>query len=38
MEHVASMVDSYMREYGTSMPMAYEKLQNLVENAWNDLN
>ncbi|XP_042399435.1 alpha-humulene synthase-like isoform X2 [Zingiber officinale] len=37
-DHVASTVESYMKEYGTSTKVAHEKLQVVVEQAWKDLN
>ncbi|XP_074561961.1 alpha-humulene synthase-like [Curcuma longa] len=37
-DHVASTVESYVKEYGTSTKVAREKLQVMVERAWKDLN
>ncbi|XP_042454708.1 alpha-humulene synthase-like [Zingiber officinale] len=37
-DHVASTVESYMKEYGTSKKVAHEKLQVVVEQAWKDIN
>ncbi|XP_042425872.1 alpha-humulene synthase-like [Zingiber officinale] len=37
-DHVASTVESYMKEYGTSAKVAREKLQVMVEQGWKDLN
>ncbi|XP_042399446.1 alpha-humulene synthase [Zingiber officinale] len=37
-DHVASTVESYMKEHGTSAKVACEKLQVMVEQKWKDLN
>ncbi|KAG6467830.1 hypothetical protein ZIOFF_072394 [Zingiber officinale] len=37
-DHVASTVESYMKEYGTNVKVAREKLRVMVERAWKDLN
>ncbi|URE19086.1 hypothetical protein MUK42_04307 [Musa troglodytarum] len=37
-EHVASTIQCYMKEFGTNMQVACEKLQVLVEDAWKDVN
>ncbi|XP_042379887.1 (S)-beta-bisabolene synthase-like [Zingiber officinale] len=37
-EHVASTVDCYMKEYGTSKDVACEKLLGFVEDAWKTIN
>ncbi|KAG6534755.1 hypothetical protein ZIOFF_008658 [Zingiber officinale] len=37
-DHVASTVESYMKEYGTSAKVAREELQVMVEQGWKDLN
>ncbi|CAL9127266.1 unnamed protein product [Musa textilis] len=36
--HVASTVQCYMKEYGTNVQVACKKLQDLVEDAWKDIN
>ncbi|XP_042466480.1 (S)-beta-bisabolene synthase-like [Zingiber officinale] len=36
--HVASTVDCYMKEYGTSKDVACEKLLGFVEDAWKTIN
>ncbi|MCD7458678.1 hypothetical protein HAX54_038875 [Datura stramonium] len=36
--HVASAVESYVKEYGCSKQEAYVKLEKLVTNAWQDIN
>ncbi|XP_065015478.1 (S)-beta-bisabolene synthase-like [Musa acuminata AAA Group] len=35
-EHVASTVQCYMKEFGTNVHVACEKLQVLIEDAWKD--
>ncbi|XP_074318954.1 (-)-drimenol synthase-like [Silene latifolia] len=37
-DHVASAVECYMSQYGVSEEEAEEKLRDLVEEAWKDLN
>uniref|UniRef100_A0A804JX77 Terpene synthase metal-binding domain-containing protein n=1 Tax=Musa acuminata subsp. malaccensis TaxID=214687 RepID=A0A804JX77_MUSAM len=37
-EHVASTVQCYMKEFGTNVHVACEKLQVLIEDAWKDVN
>ncbi|XP_064971654.1 alpha-humulene synthase-like [Musa acuminata AAA Group] len=36
--HVASTVQCYMKEHGTNVQVACKKLQDLVEDAWKDIN
>lgn len=36
--HIASVVESYMKEYGTSRKETIGKLNMMIENAWKDLN
>ncbi|KAL3334817.1 hypothetical protein AABB24_031168 [Solanum stoloniferum] len=36
--HVASIIECYMKEYGTSKQEAYIKFQKEVTNAWKDIN
>ncbi|PHT87246.1 (E,E)-germacrene B synthase [Capsicum annuum] len=36
--HVASAVESYIKEFGCSKQEAYVKLEKLVVNAWQDIN
>ncbi|OIT35609.1 PREDICTED: germacrene C synthase-like [Nicotiana attenuata] len=36
--HVASIVECYMKEHGTSEQEAYIEIQNEVTNAWKDIN
>ncbi|CAL9772092.1 unnamed protein product [Musa acuminata subsp. burmannicoides] len=37
-EHVVSTVHCCMKEYGTSIDDACKKLQEMVEDAWKDIN
>ncbi|XP_042404059.1 beta-eudesmol synthase-like [Zingiber officinale] len=37
-DHTASTVESYMKENDTNVKVACEKLQEIVEKAWKDLN
>nr|BBE32334.1 beta-eudesmol synthase [Curcuma zedoaria] len=36
--HVASTIESYMKQYGTDEKVAYKKLMDMVEDAWKDHN
>ncbi|XP_042405995.1 beta-eudesmol synthase-like isoform X2 [Zingiber officinale] len=37
-DHVASTVECYMKEHGTDVKVACEKLREMLEKAWKDLN
>nr|B1B1U4.1 RecName: Full=Beta-eudesmol synthase; AltName: Full=10-epi-gamma-eudesmol synthase; AltName: Full=Alpha-eudesmol synthase [Zingiber zerumbet]BAG12021.1 beta-eudesmol synthase [Zingiber zerumbet]BAG12022.1 beta-eudesmol synthase [Zingiber zerumbet] len=37
-DHTASTVESYMKEHDTNVDVACEKLREIVEKAWKDLN
>jgi len=36
-EHIASTVQSYMKEHGTTREVAIEKLKELIEDSWKDM-
>ncbi|RWR76526.1 germacrene D synthase [Cinnamomum micranthum f. kanehirae] len=36
--HAASVIESYMKEYGVSRPVASEKIREMVTSAWKDMN
>ncbi|RWR72168.1 terpene synthase 1 [Cinnamomum micranthum f. kanehirae] len=36
--HVASTIESYMKEHGVSWPVACEKIREMVASAWKDMN
>ncbi|RWR76522.1 Beta-cubebene synthase [Cinnamomum micranthum f. kanehirae] len=36
--HVASTIESYMKEHGVSWPVASEKIREMVASAWKDMN
>nr|BAG50438.1 sesquiterpene synthase 6 [Zingiber zerumbet] len=37
-DHVASTVESYMKEHGTNVQVTCKKLREMLEKAWKDLN